>query len=58
MSTPEHFELEHSVPPDPSVVDGEVATREWPLPPVKRWRPAPSESMLSQIWRALARGAS
>lgn len=35
------FELQHSTIPQPTLLDEEIATHDWPLPPVKVWAPLP-----------------
>lgn len=35
------FELQHSVQPQRNALDGECATRNWPMPAVKAWEPRP-----------------
>lgn len=51
--TAEEFTLQPSVPPDPHMLDGEVATHDWPLPAARPWAPAPSPSLFWQIVEAL-----
>lgn len=71
MSLPEHlkapgaadslrpmFQLQPTEVPQPTLLDEEIATHDWPLPKVKPWPKQPQPSLLRQIWRALARGAS
>ena len=44
------FTLQHSTTPQPKLLDGDCATRDWPLPPVKPYTPAPRELTLKQRW--------
>lgn len=47
---PADFDLQHTDIPQPKEVDEELATRDWPLPPVKVWNPAPrQETLLERI---------
>ncbi len=38
---PENFELQRTDIDQPKLLDGECATRSWPMPPVKVWEPRP-----------------
>lgn len=44
------FDLQHADIPQPKEVDEDLASRDWPLPPVKPWAPAPrKETLLERI---------
>ncbi len=52
---PDDFELEHSVPPNPADLDGDVATREWPMPNTHPFTPKPAKpGLLGKIREALS----
>lgn len=36
---PDDFELQPSTAPQPRLLDGECATRDWPMPAAKKWVP-------------------
>jgi hypothetical protein len=59
--TPDEFTLQATVPPDPHLLDEEVATHDWPLPQLKaRAAVQPKVSVLStaaDIWRVFANSA-
>jgi hypothetical protein len=40
---PANFELQHSDVDQPKLLDGECATKNWPMPPVKAWEPRPRQ---------------
>lgn len=40
---PADFDLQHTDIPQPTLVDEELATRDWPMPPVKPWAPLPDD---------------
>ena len=48
---PEEFTLQHSNQPQTRLHDGECATRDWPMPPVKPYTPAPRELTLKERWK-------
>lgn len=39
---PADFELQHSTTPQPKLLDGECATRDWPMPAGGVWVPRPA----------------
>lgn len=39
---PADFELQHSTTPQPRLLDGECATRDWPMPAGGVWVPRPA----------------
>ncbi|WP_439606850.1 hypothetical protein [Hydrogenophaga sp.] len=43
------FDLQHTDIPQPKEVDEELATRDWPMPPVKAWAPKPEPTVLQRI---------
>lgn len=47
MNQPD-FELQHSVRP-PKLLDGECATRNWPMPAAKPWEPRPRADGLEDL---------
>jgi hypothetical protein len=54
MSNPD-FELQPSIRPPRNALDGECATRNWPMPVTKPWTPAPQEPLelaqrIAQAW--------
>lgn len=40
--SPVDFELQHSTTPQPKLLDGECATRDWPMPAGGVWVPRPA----------------
>ncbi len=48
----EDFTLQHSVPPDPHLLDEEITTHDWPLPPAVKLAP-PKRSLFWQLVEAL-----
>ncbi len=60
MEHPE-YELQHSTTPQPRLLDGECATRDWPMPPVKAWEPRqaaetawPELAVWGEVWSKTA----
>ncbi len=44
------FTLQHSDIVQPKLLDDDCPTRDWPMPPVKPYTPAPRELTLKQRW--------
>ena len=47
---PSDFTLQHSDVVQPKLLDGDCATRDWPLPPVKPYTPAPRDTTQLPEW--------
>lgn len=45
---PATFELQHSDEPQPKLLDGECATRDWPMPAPRPFNPDPQDLTLAQ----------
>jgi len=45
---PATFELQHSNEPQPKLLDGECATKDWPMPQPKVYKPDPQELTVAQ----------
>jgi len=54
--SPATYELQPSDQPQPKLLDGECAFKEWPMPPVKVWAPAPRALSLKERAYELAVG--
>lgn len=52
--TADTFTLQPPDVPQPTLLDEEITTHAWPLPPVKPWAPAPRASLFWQIVEALS----
>jgi len=56
---PANFELQHSDVDQPKLLDGECATRDWPMPAGGVWvpRPEPEPAPVYEYWQCQACGA-
>ncbi len=52
--SPADFTLQPPEVPQPKLLDEEITTHAWPLPPAKPWCPAPRPSLFWQIVEALS----
>ncbi len=43
---PADYELQHSDVAQPKLLDGECATRDWPMPPARTWETAYREALV------------
>lgn len=52
--TPPEFTLQPTNVPQPTLLDEEITTHDWPLPAAKAWEPAPRPSLFWQIVEAMS----
>lgn len=46
---PDTYELQHADVEQPKLHDGECATRDWPLPEARAWKPTPRSPVVTRI---------
>lgn len=51
---PVDYTLQHSNIPQPKLLDEEIATTNWPMPPAKPWSPLPAPNLLQRIAEVLS----